>query len=74
MALVRPTLGLDPATPASLWHASQRPAPGVCEDAFEAAAGVALLAALTAFLLIFGVYPMPLLRLGEHAVSTLPWP
>jgi hypothetical protein len=26
------------------------------------------------FLLVFGVYPAPLLRLVEHAVSTLPWP
>jgi NADH-quinone oxidoreductase subunit N len=38
------------------------------------AAGVAVLAALTGFLLVFGVYPAPLLRLVEHAVSTLPWP
>jgi NADH-quinone oxidoreductase subunit N len=37
-------------------------------------AGVAVLAGLTAFLLAFGVYPAPLLRLVEHAVSTLPWP
>ena len=36
--------------------------------------GVVVLAALTAFLLVFGVYPAPLLRLVEHAVSTLPWP
>ena len=27
-----------------------------------------------AFLLVFGVYPAPLLRLVEHAVSVLPWP
>ena len=38
------------------------------------AAGVVVLAALTVFLLVFGVYPSPLLRLVEHAVSTLPWP
>ncbi len=38
------------------------------------ATGVAVLAALTGFLLVFGVYPAPLLRLVEHAVSTLPWP
>ena len=38
------------------------------------AVALAVLAALTAFLLVFGVYPSPLLRLVEHAVSTLPWP
>jgi NADH-quinone oxidoreductase subunit N len=38
------------------------------------AAGVVVLAALTVFLLVFGVFPSPLLRLVEHAVSTLPWP
>jgi NADH-quinone oxidoreductase subunit N len=37
-------------------------------------AAMAVLAALAAFLLVFGVYPTPLLRLVEHAVSTLPWP
>jgi NADH-quinone oxidoreductase subunit N len=37
-------------------------------------AAVTVLAALTAFLLVFGVYPTPVLRLVEHAVSTLPWP
>ncbi len=37
-------------------------------------AAIAVLAALAAFLLVFGVYPTPLLRLVEHAVSTLPWP
>jgi NADH-quinone oxidoreductase subunit N len=38
------------------------------------AAGVVVLAALAVFLLVFGVFPSPLLRLVEHAVSTLPWP
>ena len=38
------------------------------------AAGVAVLAALTVLLIVFGVYPAPLLRLVEHAVSVLPWP
>jgi NADH:ubiquinone oxidoreductase subunit 4 (subunit M) len=33
-----------------------------------------VLAALTLFLLVFGVYPAPLLRLVEQAVSVLPWP
>jgi len=33
-----------------------------------------LLCALTFFLVVFGVYPAPLLRLVEHAVSVLPWP
>jgi len=32
----------------------------------------AVLAALTAFLLVFGVYPTPLIHLIERAVSTLP--
>jgi len=35
---------------------------------------VTVLGALTVFLLVFGVYPAPLLRLVEHAVSVLPWP
>jgi NADH-quinone oxidoreductase subunit N len=35
---------------------------------------VSVLGALTVFLLVFGVYPQPLLRLVEHAVSVLPWP
>jgi NADH-quinone oxidoreductase subunit N len=38
------------------------------------AAGIAVLAALTLVLIVFGVYPAPLLRLVEHAVSVLPWP
>jgi NADH-quinone oxidoreductase subunit N len=38
------------------------------------AASLAVLAALTVFLVVFGVYPVPLLRLVEHAVSVLPWP
>jgi NADH-quinone oxidoreductase subunit N len=38
------------------------------------AMAVAVLGALTVFLLVFGVYPAPLLRLVEHAVSVLPWP
>jgi NADH-quinone oxidoreductase subunit N len=33
-----------------------------------------VLGTLTLFLLVFGVYPAPLLRLVEHAVSVLPWP
>ncbi|NLE22877.1 MAG: NADH-quinone oxidoreductase subunit N [Actinobacteria bacterium] len=36
--------------------------------------GVSVLGVLTLFLLVFGVYPQPLLRLVEHAVSVLPWP
>jgi NADH-quinone oxidoreductase subunit N len=35
---------------------------------------VTVLAALTLFLLVFGLYPAPLLRLVERAVSVLPWP
>jgi NADH:ubiquinone oxidoreductase subunit 4 (subunit M) len=31
-----------------------------------------MLAALTAFVLVFGVYPTPLIHLIERAVSTLP--
>ena len=38
------------------------------------AAAVAVLGLLTLFLLVFGVYPTPLLRLVEHAVSVLPRP
>ncbi len=37
-------------------------------------AGFAVLGALTGVLVVFGVYPAPLLRLVEHAVSVLPWP
>jgi NADH-quinone oxidoreductase subunit N len=33
---------------------------------------LAALTALTAFVLVFGVYPSPLLRLVEHAAATLP--
>jgi len=32
----------------------------------------AVLAALTAFLIVFGVYPAPLIQLIERAVATLP--
>ena len=52
----------------------RRPEAEASGAATGAAAGVAVLAALTGFMLIFGVYPAPLLRLVEHAVSTLPWP
>jgi NADH:ubiquinone oxidoreductase subunit 4 (subunit M) len=31
-----------------------------------------VLGALTVFLIVFGVYPAPLIRLIERAVSTLP--
>jgi NADH-quinone oxidoreductase subunit N len=37
-------------------------------------ASIAVLGALTVMLVVFGVYPSPLLRLVEHAVSVLPWP
>jgi NADH-quinone oxidoreductase subunit N len=40
----------------------------------EGVLAVSVLGALTVFLLAFGVYPQPLLRLVEHAVSVLPWP
>ena len=39
--------------------------------AIPAISGV-MLAALTAFVLVFGVYPAPLIHLIERAVSTLP--
>ena len=52
----------------------RRPEAEASGAATGAAAGVAVLAALTGFMLVFGVYPAPLLRLVEHAVSTLPWP
>ena len=58
--------------PESLELAGAGPAARVA--AAGGAAGVVVLAALTVFLLVFGVYPTPLLRLVEHAVSTLPWP
>ncbi len=51
-----------------------RPEAEASGAATGAAAAVAVLAALTGFMLVFGVYPAPLLRLVEHAVSTLPWP
>jgi NADH-quinone oxidoreductase subunit N len=38
------------------------------------AASITILGALTAMLVLFGVYPSPLIRLVEHAVSVLPWP
>jgi NADH-quinone oxidoreductase subunit N len=37
-------------------------------------ASIIVLGALTVVLVVFGVYPSPLLRLVEHAVSVLPWP
>jgi len=49
-----------------------RAAPGA--RAATGAPAVFTLVALTAFLLATGVYPQPLLRLAEHAVSVLPWP
>ncbi len=51
--------------------AAALPAAGV---AIGGAAGTVTLAALTVFLIVFGVYPAPLLRLVEHAVSSLPLP
>ncbi len=47
---------------------------GVRVAAGGGAAAITVLAGLTAFVLAFGVYPAPVLRLVEHAVSTLPWP
>ena len=38
------------------------------------AASIAVMGVLTVVLVVFGVYPSPLLRLVEHAVSVLPWP
>jgi NADH-quinone oxidoreductase subunit N len=38
------------------------------------AASIAVMAVLTVVLVVFGVYPSPLIRLVEHAVSVLPWP
>ena len=38
------------------------------------AASIAVMGALTVVLVVFGVYPSPLIRLVEHAVSVLPWP
>jgi NADH-quinone oxidoreductase subunit N len=46
-------------------------APSVAGAAVPAVSGV-MLAALTAFVLVFGVYPTPLIHLIERAVSTLP--
>jgi NADH-quinone oxidoreductase subunit N len=48
--------------------------PGARVAAAGGGAGVAVLGVLTATLIVFGVYPEPLLRLVEHAVSVLPWP
>ena len=45
--------------------------PSVGGAVIPAASGV-MLAALTAFVLVFGVYPTPLIHLIERAVSTLP--
>lgn len=53
-------------------HAPEAPAPRAAKT--EGALAVSVLGALTVFLLVFGVYPQPLLRLVEHAVSVLPWP
>ena len=47
------------------------PKPGTAAEAVPAISGV-MLAALTAFVLVFGVYPAPLIHLIERAVSTLP--
>jgi NADH-quinone oxidoreductase subunit N len=38
------------------------------------AASIVVMGALTVVLIVFGVYPSPLMRLVEHAVSVLPWP
>ena len=38
------------------------------------AASIAVMGVLTVVLVVFGVYPSPLLQLVEHAVSVLPWP
>ncbi len=38
------------------------------------ATSITVLGALTMILVAFGVYPSPLIRLVEHAVSVLPWP
>jgi NADH-quinone oxidoreductase subunit N len=38
------------------------------------AASIAVMGVLTVVLVVFGVYPSPLMRLVEHAVSVLPWP
>ena len=49
--------------------------PDASAEPLGAAAGggsAAVLAALTAFLIVFGVYPAPLIQLIERAVSTLP--
>jgi NADH-quinone oxidoreductase subunit N len=49
--------------------------PDESADAVSAAVGggsAAVLAALTAFLIVFGVYPAPLIQLIERAVATLP--
>jgi len=49
--------------------------PDANADAEGAAVGggsTAVLAALTAFLIVFGVYPAPLIQLIERAVATLP--
>lgn len=49
-------------------------APALRAAGTEGALAVSVLGALTVFLLVFGVYPQPLLRLVQHAVSVLPWP
>jgi NADH-quinone oxidoreductase subunit N len=38
------------------------------------AASFAVMGVLTVVMVVFGVYPSPLIRLVEHAVSVLPWP
>jgi NADH:ubiquinone oxidoreductase subunit 2 (subunit N) len=52
-------------------------ASGAASAPLEAAAPLSaglVLGALTVFLIVFGVYPTPLIRLIERAVSTLPLP
>ena len=48
--------------------------PAVRLAAAGGAASIAVMAVLTVVLVVFGVYPSPLMRLVEHAVSVLPWP
>jgi len=64
---------LLPGAPGSVaGGASASLAGAALTDAAIPAASGAMLAALTAFVLVFGVYPTPLIHLIERAVSTLP--
>jgi NADH-quinone oxidoreductase subunit N len=62
--------------PEELHPAASRPGAGAAAAQATAwsAAAFGALAALTVVLVVFGVYPSPLIRLVEHAVSVLPWP